>query len=706
MAFIYQRQTVFRFAVNGLAMIVMAAVVSAQAGPLMVAGSPGYDQSTGNGFMNDGGEPSSRGGACANNHGTAVGYSFLYVSNDDNGTCAVRWNASGTAATQLDDLSTSNDGTRGYVAAWAINNAGTAVGYSDKYVNGSDMGRRAVFWDSSSTAVIELDHLGTDDSGYTQTEALAINENGTIVGYAKKYIPGANIGTRAVRWDASGTIATELGHIGASSYGTTTASAYAINDAGTAVGYASKYIGDNMRGYRAVRWDASGTTATELGHLGTNSIGRTYAEALAINSTGTAVGHADRISRDVWYGTRAVRWDASGTTASELLSLGYNNNRVAEACAYSINDAGTVVGYSVKYVSGNDMGRRAVRWDASGAAVTELDNLGINSNGITYSCAYEVNNVGTAVGYSSTYVDDSWVGYRAVIWLPDASAIDLNNLGVVPVMAGGTWLLNGAKSLSPDGWVAGNGVFDPDGDGPLDGYNSLWVAQVGLGGTWTSATGGTWGRGPNWSTGTPAMQVGDAVFDLDAEYTVALDRDELTKTIALDAGTVTIDFDGHTLGTESGLSIAAGATLKGAGTIVSDVASAGIIAPGNSPGTLDVDGDLTSTGTLEFEIAGLASYDEINVSGQFTAGGTIEIVLDGYDPVSGDSFSLMSFGSFADDGYEFDLSQAELTSGLMWDTTAFATTGSISVVVPEPAALALLGFGCIGLLAFTRRRRK
>ena len=261
-----------------------------------------------------------------------------------------------------------------------------------------------------------------------------------------------------------------------------------------------------------------------------------------------------------------------------------------------------------------------------------------------------------------------------------------------------------ASAISADGWVAGGGTFDPDGNGPLASYRRLWVAQVGLGGTWTQPVGGTWGRGPNWSTGTPAMQVGDATFNLASAYTVALDRNESTKTIAVGAGTVSIDFAGHTLGTENGLSIAAGATLKGAGTILGDVSNAGILTPGDSSGALDIMGGLVNTGALEFEIAGGSTFSQIDLTGVFNAGGTILVDLEGYAPASGDSFDLMDFGGFVNNGYTFDFSHATLPTGLTWDTASFASTGSIGVV-PEPGTLALLGVAALGVLTCVWRQR-
>jgi len=332
-----------------------------------------------------------------------------------------------------------------------------------------------------------------------------------------------------------------------------------------------------------------------------------------VNNSGTAVGSSYKYDSGSSMGLRAVRWDASGT-AAELGYLGLSTSNSTNAVAVAVNDAGRAVGNSEKYDSGISAGRRAVRWDDSGIAATELDNLGTDGSGVTTAYAYAVNDAGTAVGYAQKYdLSGSYLGDRAVIWLPNTSAIDLNTLGVAPVSGGGTWTLTTARALSADGWVAGSGTFVPDGMGTPDGYVRHWVAQVGLGGTWTNAAGGTWGRGPNWSTGTPAMQVGNATFNLDSAYTVALDRNELTQTIAINAGTVTINFNGHTLATESGLSIAGGATLKGDGSIVSDIINAGTLelAPSSTltcAGNISGGGVLEKTGSGTVILSGANSY--------------------------------------------------------------------------------------------------
>jgi hypothetical protein len=88
--------------------------------------------------------------------------------------------------------------------------------------------------------------------------------NGTGVGFTYTDT-GTDLNERAFRWDASGAAATELGNLGTDSSGVTQVEAYAVNVAGTAVGFAKNNSGSTISGTRPVRWDASGTAATKLG---------------------------------------------------------------------------------------------------------------------------------------------------------------------------------------------------------------------------------------------------------------------------------------------------------------------------------------------------------------------------------------------------------------------------------------------------------
>lgn len=437
---------------------------------VIIFGGPAYNSITQTGYQ-DPGLPIP-GGTAGN--AAAVGYAEKFDAGSAKGTRAVRWDASGAAATELGNLGTNNSGITTSLA-FAINTAGTAVGAAEKYVSGSDKGNRAVRWNASGTAATELGNLGTDSSGITSSQALALNTGGTAVGYAYKYASGINRGDRAVRWGASGTAATELGNLGTDSSGFTSSRTDAINSVGTAVGYAFKYASGSAMGYRAARWDASGSAATELGNLGTDSTGFTNSYANAVNAAGTAVGIATRYESGINKGDRAVRWDASGTAATELGNLGTDSDGVTNSGVFAINTAGTAVGAADKYVSGINKGGCAVRWDAFGTA-TELGNFGTDSSGFTYSSASAINTAGIAVGYAEDYDSNGTdLGPRAVAWGLDAVAIDLNTL----LDPGSGWVnLSDARGISDTNWVTGVGRFDPDGTGGQAPYDRMFLLDI------------------------------------------------------------------------------------------------------------------------------------------------------------------------------------------------------------------------------------
>ena len=444
----------------------LALASAAQAGYIPVYGGPVYDAATGTGlwYVAE---------SIVNEAGTAVVTGLEYVGGMPLAPRAWRWDPWGAIPRQLGDLGTSGSGEM-QVFAYAINSAGTIVGTVDKYMPGSAMGWRAVRWDASGTVATELGNLGTDAAGVTNAEARGINSAGTAVGFAEKYVQGFCTGFRAVRWHASGTAATELGHLGTDASGQTSGYALAINDSGTAVGAAAKYVGGTYMGRVAIRWEGWGTAATELGHLGTDSSGHTLAEALHINAAGTAVGRAYKYVDGTRVGDVAVRWEATGTAATELGNLGTDASGQALAYPYGINDAGTAVGESRKYVGGSDMGIRAVRWDASGTGAVELGNLGTDAAGYTKAWAEALNNAGTAVGFARLYVGGTYIGQRAVYWGLDGAAVDLNDL----IDPSGGWTLNYAQDISDTDWITGYGSFDPDGPGGLGPYQRAFLMQI------------------------------------------------------------------------------------------------------------------------------------------------------------------------------------------------------------------------------------
>jgi outer membrane autotransporter protein len=91
------------------------------------------------------------------------------------------------------------------------------------------------------------------------------------------------------------------------------------------------------------------------------------------------------------------------------------------------------------------------------------------------------------------------------------------------------------------------------------------------------------------------------------------------------------------------------ATLGGAGVIVAqNVVVNGNLAPGNSPGTLNVVGNLVLTGANStiIEIASPTNFDRIVVTGTATLGGTLNAVgYEGYTIAPGSRFDFLQAGS-------------------------------------------------------------
>jgi hypothetical protein len=459
------------------ALFVLTPVISSEvhAAYRTVIGGPEYNAATGNGFQN----PSAGGGL--NSSGTAVGSANKFSGGVNLGSRAVRWSEAGIV--ELGNLGTDLSGVTASQAS-AINNAGLSVGYASAYVSGEYRGERAVRWNSGVTTAMQLGHLGVGIGGFSYAFAFDVNESGTIAGSSEKFVSGVSTGSRGVRWNSSGTAATELGHLGLFSAGFTYAYAYGINDLGTVVGVSDKPAPNGMDtlGTRAVRWNAGSTTAVELGNLGTDVNGNTGSTAYDVNNSGTVVGIAFKHESGVYVGQRAVRWEGGSTVATELETLGIDNSGVGLSYASGINDDGTVIGTSTKYEGGVDMGLRAVKWNSTSTSPTELGNLGTDSLGFTRSEALGLNDDNLVVGNARKYVSGVNVGTRAVLWRENGAAVDINRF-IDPASG---WLLESAQAISGGGWIKGVGLFDPDGASGQAAYSRLFLIQIPEPGTWTA----------------------------------------------------------------------------------------------------------------------------------------------------------------------------------------------------------------------------
>jgi len=155
----------------------------------------------------------------------------------------------------------------------------------------------------------------------------------------------------------------------------------------------------------------------------------------------------------------------------------------------------------------------------------------------------------------------------------------------------------------------------------------------------------------------------------------------------------------------------AGGTLSGAGTLNASLLVSGTLSPGNSPGTITVNGNYTQTGTLNIEAAmGLA--DEVIVNGNVQLGGSLDVTPYGtWSGTVDDHFLILDWGTNSESGdfaqiflptltgYQFSMDWE--ANGLYLDVTGNGPTSG----TPEPTTATFLLIGAALLLGGYKLRR-
>jgi autotransporter-associated beta strand protein len=171
----------------------------------------------------------------------------------------------------------------------------------------------------------------------------------------------------------------------------------------------------------------------------------------------------------------------------------------------------------------------------------------------------------------------------------------------------------------------------------------------------------------------------------------------------------------NTLGSATGpnaVAVSPGAILTGAGIINGPVTVNGILSPGNSPGILRINNDLTlgpaSSTLLELGGPGAGQYDRVIGVAKLTLDGVITVSrINGFNPSPGDTFDLFDYSLIDSSNFdpETDLILPTLMNGWGWDRSSFPINGQISTVIPEPAAITLFGLGVLMWLCLSAKRK-
>ncbi|MCC6682485.1 MAG: hypothetical protein IT445_16415 [Phycisphaeraceae bacterium] len=155
--------------------------------------------------------------------------------------------------------------------------------------------------------------------------------------------------------------------------------------------------------------------------------------------------------------------------------------------------------------------------------------------------------------------------------------------------------------------------------------------------------------------------------------------------VQTNGGTLNV-IDGGTL-TASSITITNGSTLSGDGQVVGSVWSYGSVSPGQSAGTLHINGAFAqfASGSMHIELAASA-HDQLAVTGNILLGGTLELVLEpGFNPNYGDSFDIITSAAIFN---AFDVIEGVIVDdNLALAVTYSATTVTVTAALPGDANL-------------------
>lgn len=172
---------------------------------------------------------------------------------------------------------------------------------------------------------------------------------------------------------------------------------------------------------------------------------------------------------------------------------------------------------------------------------------------------------------------------------------------------------------------------------------SQTVGQV----TWTGATNTTFATNTNWNTGLAPGSADTVIIPAGAGNQPTISGAATVASLSVAAGrTLTVNSTLTVSGT-----LTNNGTIQGTGTIVNNFTNgaSGAVAPGLSPGILNITGNYTNSGAFNVEIGGTGGagtnpngHDQLLISGTATIGGTLNVTLtNGFTPVPGNQFVIL-----------------------------------------------------------------
>ena len=269
--------------------------------------------------------------------------------------------------------------------------------------------------------------------------------------------------------------------------------------------------------------------------------------------------------------------------------------------------------------------------NTSSAANATIVNSGFNSSTEFLDSSTAANATITNTGSSSFTVfafNDASGGNAALINANPTAFIDISLLDT-PGTTAGSIAGNGMIFLGSKGLTVGGNQQDTVFSGIISDGESTDPAFL--------AFVFSFDRSPVQETGGSLTKVGTGTLTLTGANTY-------TGPTVVDGGRLIVD---GSIGT--GLTtVNAGGLLGGGGIIGGSVVNGGVVSPGNTLGTLTINGNYTQNpgGTLRIEIAGVGASDLLRIGGTANLGGTLQVIrLNSFQLSPGDQITLVSAGS-------------------------------------------------------------
>jgi len=506
---------------------------------------------------------------------------------------------------------------------------------------------------------------------------------------------------------------------------------------------------------------AAGTGGTAFGDaLDINGNGLTIANNISLASTSLAanIGNfsgSNTISGNVTFNRGGSKiYAATGTTltlsgtftnnAGNAQSLFLNDPSNTGTLIFNKNGAGTgaasvgainIQGGTVVASGTNPLGNGTFFIGSSTASATlSVDSItnvassttasvtvyGVSTNGLVLgTTAGATSNTGTLIytGTGETTSRNISLGSTATGSGTNGAVFDQSGTGLLKftsnLISTGTSTAGGAHLLTFQGSTSGTGEFAGKIVDTTNGtVKTTSVAKAGTG-TWVLSGSNTYTGSTTVSAGTLLLASGGVIGN---------------GGVSVNGGEFKVNGS-----TTSAVSVASGGTVSGSGTIGNlTVSSGGTLSPGNSPGIITTGTlSLASGSVFSAEMTGSntvagTNYDQVNVAGTVTLGGTLSLTLTGFTATNGNLYFLINndgsdaiTGAFSNINGGSTSNNTEFTlGGQRWFISYAANynagvgstfTGGNDVAlqaIPEPGTWALLAAGLTALVILRRRSPK